>query len=306
MNKNLYVILLSIIFSIILWVYISLSNDYSTNLHLPIKIINVPEGYAPTLPSSDNIVVKVRGKGWNLLTTMITVQNDYYVDAGKDLQKKKILNLKSFAAENTWLTSKLQILEVLPDTVSFSFEKIASAKLKIVPHLQLDFKTGYGLATDFTVLPESTLVSGPSQMVNAMVEIPTELLRINNLNEKTERVVMLKNIEGMSYEVETATVVLDVQRIVEQSFDNVNVKILDIPADRDVVLLPNKLNISLRGGIDVLGKLDPEKILATVYYRDIILDTIGSISPRLTIPYNTSIVSVKPQQLKYVIKKFNK
>lgn len=306
MNKNLYVILLSIIFSIILWVYISLSNDFSANLHLQIKFINIPEGYTTTSASSDAIRVKVRGKGWNILTAMLTTQNDFYIDAGKDLQKKKILDLKSFVAENTWLTSKLQIIDSVPDTIAFSFEKIGYAKLKIVPHLQLDFKTGYGLASDFFVMPESTIVSGPLQKVNAMVDIPTEILKIKDLSEKTETVVELKNIPGINYSVQSATVILDVQRIVEQRFDEINVRVLDVPGDRDVVLLPNKVDVLLRGGIDVLGKLGKENITASIYYRDVVLDTIGGVRPNVKFPTSTQLISAKPELLKYVIKKFNK
>jgi len=306
MKKNLYVIFLSIAFSVILWVSISLSNDYNTNLQLPVKIFNVPEGYVPASNSAEKINVKVRGKGWNLLTAMIAANNDYYVDAGNELKNKQVLELRYFEDENTWLTSKFQILEITPSTISFSFEKIGYAKLKIAPNLQLDFKTGYGLATDVVVIPESTVVTGPIQQVSEMVEIPTELLKINDLNEKTEKIVELKNVSGLSCEVQTATIFLDVQRIVENSFDGINVRVLDIPADRDVVLLPNKINISLRGGIDVLGKMEKDKIKATVYYRDVVLDTIGSVAPKLDIPVHTELVYIKPERLKYVIKKFNK
>jgi hypothetical protein len=306
MKKNLYVIFLSIAFSIILWVSISLSNDYNTNLVLPLKYINVPEGYVPVSPSSEKISIKVRGKGWNLLTAKITAQNDYFVDAGNEIKKKQILDLGSFTTENTWLTSKLQVLEITPDTISFSFEKIGYAKLKIVPHLQLDFKTGYSLATDVAVTPESTIVSGPIQKVNVMVDVPTELLKVSNLSEKTEKIVELKNIPGLSFEDQTASVLLNVQRTVEQSFDEINVRVSDIPNDRDVVLLPNKINISLRGGIDVLGKLDKNKITASVDYRDVVLDTIGSVTPKVKIPSNTKLVYIKPDKLKYIIKKFNK
>jgi len=306
MKKNLYVIFLSIAFSVILWVSISLSNDYNTNLQLPVKIFNVPEGYVPASNSAEKINVKVRGKGWNLLTAMIAAKNDYYVDAGNELKNKQVFELRYFEDENTWLTSKFQILEITPSTISFSFEKIGYAKLKIAPNLQLDFKTGYGLATDVVVIPESTVVTGPIQQVSEMIEIPTELLKINDLNEKTEKIVELKNVSGLSCEVQTATIFLDVQRIVENSFDGINVRVLDIPADRDVVLLPNQINISLRGGIDVLGKMEKDKIKATVYYRDVVLDTIGSVAPKLDIPVHTELVYIKPERLKYVIKKFNK
>jgi hypothetical protein len=306
MKKNLYVIFLSIAFSIILWVSVSLSNDYNTSLQLPIKIFNVPEGYVPVLPSTEKINVKVRGKGWNLLTALIAAKNDYYIDAGNELKNKQVLDLRYFEAENTWLTSKFQILEISPSTISFSFEKIGYAKLKIVPNLRLDFKTGYGLATDVVVIPESTVVTGPLQKVSEMIEIPTELLKINDLNEKTERTVELKKVPGLGYDVQTATIILNVQRIVEKSFDGINVKVMDIPSDRDVVLLPNKINISLRGGIDVLGKMEKDQIKATVYYRDVVLDTLGSVAPTLYLPEHTELVYVKPERLKYVIKKFNK
>lgn len=306
MKINLFVVLFSIIFSVILWISISLSNDFSANLHFPIKFFNIPEGYTTSSPSAETVNIKVRGNGWNIITTLLTAQNDYNVDAGRELQKKRIIELKSFASENTWLTSKLQILEVTPDTISFSFEKISHAKLKIVPNLQMEFKTGYGLASDLIVIPESTVVSGPSQILNEMHEVPTEVLQIKNLSEKTEKAVVLKNISGLNYEIQTATVMLNVQRIVEHNIEDIYVKVIDIPSDRDVVLLPNKITAQLRGGIEVLGKLDKEKISAVVYYRDVVLDTTGSVTPLVKVPSNTILLSAKPERLNYVIKKFKK
>jgi len=306
MKKNLYAIFLSLAFSVILWVSVSLSNDYNTNLQLPIRFFNVPEGYVAASPSSEQISVKVRGKGWNLLSAMIATKSEYYVDAGNELKKNKMIDLRSFDAENTWLTSKLQIMEITPDTISFSFEKMGYSKIKIVPNLKIEFKHGYGLASDIVVIPESTTISGPINRVSAMKEITTESIIIKDLSEKTERIVGIKNLQGFDNETQTARVILDVQRIIEQSVDEINVEVLDIPVDRNVVLLPNKINILLRGGIDVLGKLNKDKIRAFVYYRDVVLDTIGSVTPVVNIPEHTELVYIKPQQLNYVIKKFQK
>lgn len=306
MKKNIYVILLSIVFSVILWVSISLSSEYNTMIEMPVKFINVPAGYVTTSPSSEQINVKVRGKGWNLITALLTTQKDYFVDAGNNLKKKKIIKLNSFSAENTWLTSKLDILEITPDTISFLFEEISSAKLKIVPNLQMEFKPGYGLASDLVIIPESTTVSGPINKIVDMKEITTEKIEIKNLSEKTEQLVSLKSIPELDYEARTAKLLIDVQRIVEKNIDGVSVRIHDIPFDRDVVLLPNKVNILLRGGINVLGKLNKEDITASVNYRDVVLDTIGSVIPMLNIPEHTELVYIKPQRLNYVIKKFKK
>lgn len=306
MKNKLTILFLSLILSVFLWISITLSSEYNASLTLPVKLINAPGGYVPVATTSDEVKVKVRGKGWNIVTTMLTTQNDYYVDAGKELHKKKVLELKSFANENPWLTSKLQILEVSPNTISFSFEKLGTAKLKIVPHLRLDFKKGYGLAGDIIVFPESTLVSGPISKVNSLVDVPTEIVKMNELSEKTESTISLKSIKDIEYEFQTVVLTIDVQQIVEQNYSGVNVSVSNVPADRDIVLLPNQITVQLRGGIDVLGKLDKSQINASVYFHEIVADTIGSIMPKIEVPNHTKLVSINPERLKYIIKKFSK
>lgn len=306
MSNNFYIILLALALSVLLWLLVSLSYDYSTTLQMPIRVINMPDGYVTSFASSQDISLKVRGKGWNLLSIKIASQNEYSVDAGKDLKKIHQLDLKNFTAENSWLTSKVQILEILPDTISFSFEKAGYARLKIVPQLNLRFRKGYGLGSEISVIPESTTVFGPISLVNSTDQVPTEIFNLNELNEKTTENIPLRKLPGLEYQDKIAAVTLDVQRIVENSYDDISVNILAIPADRNVVLLPNKITVQLRGGIDVLGKLDKSKISAMVHYRDVVLDTIGSVVPHVDIPENTQLVNFQPEQLKYIIKKFNK
>jgi hypothetical protein len=306
MKKNLYVIFFSLSFSAILWMSISLSNNYSTNLKLPIKFFNLPKGYTTASASTQNINVTVRGKGWDIITAMLTTPKDYFVDAGGDTRKKKTFNLNSFVSDNAWLTSKLQIVEFAPDTITFTFEEIGYTKMKIVPDIKIEFKPEYGLASDLSVMPESTLASGPSNLVKMINEIPTETIILKDLSEKTEQIVRIKKITGLVYETQAVKVTFDVQRIVEKSFDEISVNVLDIPVDRDVVLLPNKINIQLRGGIDVLGKLNKDKLSAHIYYRDIVLDTIGYMIPVVSIPKHTELVYIRPNQLNYIIKKYKK
>lgn len=306
MQKNIYVIFLSVVISVFLWVSISLTNDYTAVIKLPIKFFNVPESYVLTVPSNNEVSVKVRGKGWNLLSQMITKQNDFSVDAGKSLKKDQKIKLADYSSDNTWLTAKFQILGIEPETISFTFEKLGHSKVKIVPNLQLEFKSGYGLANEVNIVPDSVQVSGPINLVQGLEEVHTKLLSLTNLSEKGDYKVELSDIPGLVYNFQTVTVQLNVQRIVEKSFEDVNIKIFDVPSDRDVVLLPNKISVLLRGGIDVLGKLNNQEIFASIYYRDAVLDTSGMIKPVVQIPKYTELVSMKPEKLKYVIKKFNK
>ena len=97
---------------------------------------------------------------------------------------------------------------------------------------------------------------------------------------------------------------LDVQRIVDKSIDNIKVEVIDVPEDRDVVLLPNTISCSVKGGINVLGKLTAQDFNAFVYYRDVLLDTLGSVGPTIQHPENVELLSRKPDRIRYIIKKF--
>ena len=61
MKKNLHIIILSVIFSAILWISISLSNDYYATVNVPLKLINFPTGYSTASSLPEDISVKLKG-----------------------------------------------------------------------------------------------------------------------------------------------------------------------------------------------------------------------------------------------------
>ena len=90
----------------------------------------------------------------------------------------------------------------------------------------------------------------------------------------------------------------------EYDEENNPVEVLDVPPGREVVLLPNKVNINLRGGSDLLGKLKPEQFRAYLKYYTLVQDTTGSVVPEIVLPKNISLQFTKPDRLRYVIRSF--
>ena len=73
---------------------------------------------------------------------------------------------------------------------------------------------------------------------------------------------------------------------------------------RNIVILPNKITIGVKGGIEFLGKVTPDQFKVSVNYRNIVLDTLGSVMPDIQMPPNLSLIYVKPERLRYIIKKY--
>lgn len=303
MKKNLHIIILSVIFSIILWISISLSNDYYATVNVPVKLINFPTGYSTASVIPDEVSVKLKGKGWKLLGVNISTKSDYTISV-EDTGKVSV-NMYNFLAENQWLSSDIEVIDITPDTLSFYVEKDFMQKVSILPDLKLNFKAGYGLASPIQVIPDSTTLYGPKSVVNDLSFVYTERKTINNLDDPTTDQVALEKLPGVIYKNREVQVKLNVQKIVDKVFDDINVRITDLPIDRDVILLPNKISVAVRAGIEILGKMSNDEIKAHVNYREIVLDTLGSVIPKIELPPNTTLEYIKPERLRYIIKKFN-
>jgi hypothetical protein len=302
-KKNLHIIIASVIFSLILWGSVSLSKDYYVTIQLPVRITNFPEGYASGTRIPKIISIKIKGNGWKLIAVNLGTESEFQVPAGPD-SGKKFINLYNYLSENQWLTSDMEVLEISPDTISFFVEKVIEKKLAVEPSLELNFSPGYGLASEIRINPESTLVTGPRSLLSSLKSIPTINRKFSNLDSRRTEIIELRNLPGMKYETGSIAVTLNVQKIVDKNFENLPVEVIDVPGDRDVVLLPNRVSIGVRGGIDILGRLNLDDFRAYVFYRDVVLDTIGSVTPRLETPQNIRLFFTRPERLRYIIKKF--
>jgi hypothetical protein len=303
MNKKINIIIVSLIFSTVLWVSISLSNEYYTSIKVNLKVIDLPYGYTIATKLPTNVVIKLKGKGWKLAAEGFGNVSDFFVSAKYDSGKIN-LNLYNSLSENRWLANDIEVININPDTLSFRVEKIASKKMKISPHLNLTFKLGYGLAEPVYLYPESTIVYGPWSVINKFSSVPVEYSSFIKTDSRIQQNLSLTPLPGISYDDNSAVLFLDVQKIVDMSFNDLPIKILDIPSDRSIVILPNKISIGVKGGIEFLGKITPDQFKVSVNYRNIVSDTLGSVVPEIQMPPNLSLLYVKPERLKYIIKKY--
>jgi hypothetical protein len=280
-----------------------LSDQYFSSYVFNVKVINTPQGYVCGTTNPSTIAVKIRSKGWQLLNLNINPSSEFLVSAGGDSGK---INVDAYnqISENSWLGSGVSIIDITPRTISLNVEKVAYKKLKVEPDTDLTFQDGFGLATPIKVFPDSILAAGPKSVINKTTSIKTRLVTKKLLDRKAVVITDLQSLPGFEFQSTKVELAFDVQRIVDDLFDGIKVTVNNIPPDRDVVLIPNIISCSLRGGINIIGKITPDQIKASINYSDVVLDTVGALKPNIIIPANTKLLFVKPEELRYIIKKF--
>jgi hypothetical protein len=302
-RKKLNIFIASVIFAVILWGSISLSDIYYTNVDVKLTLTNFPPGYTTGSQIPEEIKLRVKGQGWRLVSINVGPESEFKVSVGGDSGRQNI-SLYDYLESNRWLFSDVDIINIYPDSIKFFVERIISKKLLVTSGLNLEFKPGYGLASDIILKPDSIVVSGPVSILRPMMEIKTEGRSLGLLDSKTFTELNLPGMQGFEFDKNLIEVMLDIQRIVDKQFDNVTVDVIDIPSGKEVVLLPNKIGFNVRGGIEILGKLQPEQFRAYIKYQTLVRDTTGSVTPELLLPKNITLQYLKPDRLRYVIRSF--
>ncbi len=303
MKKNFYIIIVSVIFSVTVWVSIALSDEYYSIYKLPVEIIDLPAGYTVGSNSHEIVTIRVKGDGWKLMSFELGSSKYYYVSVKGDSGVISA-NLLANVENNPWLATGINILDITPKNIRISVEPIAEKKLKIIPELNLEFREGYSLASKVIVEPDSVLFRGPLSLISRMESFKTKEISLKNLDQKTNLQVELEEMRGFEPAKNNVSITLDVQRIVENTISDIPVKVVNKPSDVDIVLLPNLVSCTFRGGVNILGKITSADITATVDYYSVISDTLGFIRPEIQSPENLNLLSVKPDKLKFVIKKY--
>lgn len=302
MKKNLPIIILSIIFSVVIWASVTLSGDFYSTVTMPVKFVDLPAGFSVGEKTPHFVTLKLKGKGWKIASLSIGKQVEYIVPVEKRTGKVKI-DLLNAINDNSWIGSDLQITDIFPREINFFIDEVGIKKIPVEPELELKFKSGYGLASPIEIIPDSVLISGSKSVLKEISNIQTEKT-VLELDESSSEVVSLQKFSGLSVYPENVTIKFNVQQVVEKEFISIPVKVENVPPDRSVVLNPGEVTISVKGGIDILGKLSNEDFKVYTNYIEMLRDTLGSIIPVIELPANTTLNYLKPDRIKFIIKKF--
>ena len=303
MKRKIITISFVVAFSILLWTFVTFSGTFSTTMNLPVKVINIPEKYAVSFVSTNEVTVNIKGQGWVLAKQTFGRTPKFFIPCPKKIGLHSVSTIKVLNA-NQWLSSNLQFDKITPEKIDIKLEKKVTRKIKVVPDIRLEYSPGYSLVSQIIVQPDSISVTGPKSLLNKISFIKTKKEEFTNLEKHTSVEIELQKLPYLTYNQNKCIVSFDVQKIVDKTFENIKIGITGVPSRYDVILSPNKLTVTLRGGINLLSKMNNKDITSYVRFAQVINDTSGAVEPVIDIPHYTSIIDKIPQKIEYIIKKY--
>ncbi len=303
MKTKLISTILIAVFSILLWTFISFSNEYSTSLKVPVAVEDIPEGFALKELSAKQITINVKGQGWQLANLVFGFDYEFSFRADKS-ELKKTVTVRTGLEQSSWFPGSIQLIVIEPERISYELERISYKKVKIIDSVKINTKPGFGLVSPIRLMPDSVEISGPRSVISTINFVKTDEIVVEDVDKKVSLDVSLKSLDYVRYQINTAKIEADVQRIVDKVFEGIPVRTVNVPYLRDLTLFPNKVDVILRGGINMLGKLDNESINAVIDFKQALEDSLGRIEPNIEIPSFTILIDIKPRNLEYIIKQY--
>lgn len=301
--KKLPLFIVSFVIALIIWVGVSLSYEYYYTLSLPLKITNLGNESAIAEELPEKMTIKLKARGWKLAALLVSGSNEFLIDARKDTGKVT-LKVANAVDENGWLTSDIQVLEYQPSVINLRLERLIWKNVPVIPDIESNFKNGYGMAGVVVIQPDTISVAGAKSFIERLRFLTTEKYIFNNLTAPTTEIIPVEHPNHIMVYPQSVSVTVDAQKIVDKEFQEIPVEVLDVPGDRQVLIIPDKITVGVEGGVSLLGSINPALIKAELSYKDIVSDSLGFVIPKVTVPQFLRVLSQKPERLRYILKKF--
>ncbi len=300
-EKRYPIIIVVVIFSVILWFTVNMAYEYQATVDVPIDLQNIPDGKALRPPVQRYITFQVRGSGWQLAGLSFSPELRYVIDLN-GVRRRKIIDVNRELNTRLRAPAGLELFDPEPDTAIVFLDTYAEKTVPVVSLVEIEIRPGYGQVGKMVMRPDKIRIGGAKSLIDKITSWPTKKERFTDVKSDLSLTVPIS--DSLRYEISRseATVVIEVnvQPFAEKTFSGIPIEVSATPAKWEVILIPPKVDLIVRGGLDQLTNTTAEDFLATIDYRMILLDTTGNIQPEIVGPEGIEIIGRKPERFQYI------
>lgn len=287
----------SLLFAIALWGYTSLNSNYSTYVDVPLTV-KLPPTRAIERELPTTIAIESRGTGWNLFN-LIYMNNSKRVNV--DLSNTQIEDSVFIIGRSDFVKGlesfeKVEFAEVIPEILSLQTGKIGAYKVPVLSLIEITPREGFSLVGDIQLKPDSITVLGNNKITSKIKSWSTQKLIIENANKPIRGIVELSDSLGEIVEFDTPQIQFysNIQLTLEKTFYDIPIVIRGGAMPRNSRIYPEKLDITVRGGIDVVKNMNKDDLVIALDYSSIANDKTGILVPKIESPSEVQVIQINP------------
>ena len=289
--------------AVLLWGIIGLNDPVQVSLKIPVSVSDGPKEEAVITNAPVAVNATIRASGWRVLRCMFDPTVRLSIPRPSP-RNRMVLSTVEVLEQMDAFSRGVVFIDAVPRSITIVSEKAVSKRIPIQPILLGKFREGFDRVGPIHVTPDSVTITGASSVLSTIERWPTTPIQFHDINTPFVSTVTLSDSLSMFVQrsVSSTQVGFEVQPTAEQMISGVPVELIQVPERKKIILIPNVVDVIIRGGVNTLSALPVNDIKATIDYRSILLDTSGTVTPTINTPENITVVRIAPDKVQYILR----
>jgi len=310
-RNNLYVFLVCLGISILIWFLIALSKESYTSLEYPIEFTNVPSDMVLVNKPDSILIFRISSSGFELFTLKyfsrkepVTIdlegvklekQNGYYSGTlNTSILSSEISGQYNFAEE---------LISIAPDKLYFKFEILIGKMVPVVSNLKLEFEKQFRLSDSIIFSPAEVKIIGPGNLIDKIDFIATDATLIQgieglvNSSCNLEKPFTNEQLEIIPDRVDFA---LSAERFTESTLS-----IPIISGDKKVMVktFPENVTVTFLVSLSNFNRIYPDLFTAVIDLPEQTEDKLKAIVRLTKKPAFVEVTKIEPGEVDFLVLK---
>ena len=187
-DKKVRLFFIFLLLSFFFWFLSKLSKEYTTTIPFQTTFTHQPKDKNIFTNDQQTISITLKSTGFDLLKNTFKKSVSIDLSNSKNKNGKAIINLKEqFPKIQEQFGNRVQIIRIEPEILEFDYGKLNTKKVKVIPNLSLNYKSGYYLSEPLKIKPDSIVISGPKEIIDTIQYISTNKIILNDLQSDFEK-----------------------------------------------------------------------------------------------------------------------
>ncbi len=271
LSKDVLSFLVFLLLSAGFWFVNALDKERELVINMPVVYSGIPDNITliDEIPTSISIKVKDLGKTlWNYITNPPAAVN---IQVNHNFRESGLLTISNTELTNA-ISEKLYptsvILNVRPEKVVAKYATLHTRTIPVMLNADIITENQFQLCNPPEFLPVAVQVFGPKSMLDTLSFVPTELLKVQGLNDSRSYKVKLMEINALRYSVNTITVSLCAEMFTEKTVD-LMVHVINVPENMTVRTFPANVKATFNIRMSHFKSFEKDDIQVVFDYNEV-------------------------------------
>lgn len=253
-SSKIRMFMLFLLLASVIWVLAKFSKESTATVTAKLDYINAPDTISVAANTERLVSFDITGNGFQFLSYKlkqphIEIDLAAYYRAGEEQLVLSNTELAKLITEQ--LNNSTRVRNVTGNDLQIDLDVMRTRMVPIILDESLSYADGFRAAEAARIVPDSVLLTGPSQLLEAIDRLTTKPLIAADLSDDLDAEVelILPESERVRTSHQQVAVSISVKEFTQKTLD-VPIQLYNIPQDIAVQLIPDKAVVSFEIAVD--------------------------------------------------------